>query len=72
MRGTMQQTLIEATADMQTLNPSVIAQQVQDAHDRTLALIQGLNAEQMMGPLLATVNPLRWEIGHAKCVARVR
>jgi iron(II)-dependent oxidoreductase len=50
---------------MQTLNPSIIAQQIQDAHHRTLALIQGLNAEQMMGPLLATVNPLRWEIGHA-------
>ena len=49
---------------MQTLNPSIIAQQVQDAHDRTLALIQGLNPEQMTGPLLATVNPLRWEIGH--------
>ena len=54
----------EATADMQTLNPSIITQQAQDAHDRTLALIQGLNPEQMMGPLLATVNPLRWEIGH--------
>ena len=49
---------------MQTLNPSIIAQQAQDAHDRTLALIRGLNPEQMMGPLLATVNPLRWEIGH--------
>ncbi|MCF6251888.1 MAG: SUMF1/EgtB/PvdO family nonheme iron enzyme [Methylococcaceae bacterium] len=50
---------------MQTLNPLIIAQQAQDAHDRTLALIQGLNVEQMMGPMLATVNPLLWEIGHA-------
>ena len=50
---------------MQTLNPSIIAQQAQDAHERTLALVQGLNAEQMMGPLLTTVNPLLWEIGHA-------
>jgi len=50
---------------MQTLNPEKITQQMQDAHQRTLALIEGLNAEQMMGPLLSTVNPLRWEIGHA-------
>ncbi len=50
---------------MQTLNPLEIAHQAQDAHDRTLALIQELNEEQMMGPMLATVNPLRWEIGHA-------
>ncbi|MCK4708366.1 MAG: SUMF1/EgtB/PvdO family nonheme iron enzyme, partial [Gammaproteobacteria bacterium] len=50
---------------MPELNPKIIAQQVQDAHERTLALIEGLDAKQLMGPLLATVNPLRWEIGHA-------
>ena len=50
---------------MDKLNPIVIAEQAQDAHCRTLALIEGLDAEQLMGPLLATVNPLRWEIGHA-------
>ncbi len=38
--------------------------QINDARARTLALIDGLNAEQLMGPKLAIVNPLRWEIGH--------
>ncbi len=50
---------------MHKLIPEIITQQMQDAHQRTLALIDGLNAEQMMGPLLSTVNPLRWETGHA-------
>lgn len=30
-----------------------------------MALIEGLDPQQMMGPRLATVNPLLWEIGHA-------
>ena len=38
--------------------------QIDDARARTLALIDGLDGEQLMGPKLATVNPLRWEIGH--------
>lgn len=38
---------------------------IADARARTLALIDGLNHEQLMGPRLAIVNPLRWEIGHA-------
>lgn len=50
---------------MSELNPGIIVQQAQDAHDRTLALIEGLSAEQLNGPLLSTVNPLQWEIGHA-------
>jgi iron(II)-dependent oxidoreductase len=49
---------------MHTLDPLIIAQQTQDAQARTLALIKGLSAEQLMGPLLAIANPLRWEIGH--------
>jgi iron(II)-dependent oxidoreductase len=35
-----------------------------DARARTLALIAGLSDEQLMGPRLAIVNPMRWEIGH--------
>ncbi|MGI9334268.1 MAG: selenoneine synthase SenA [Gammaproteobacteria bacterium] len=35
-----------------------------DAHARTRELVAGLDDEQMMGPRLALVNPLRWEIGH--------
>ena len=37
---------------------------LEDAHSRTLELVDGLNAEQMMGPQLPVVNPLLWEIGH--------
>lgn len=35
-----------------------------DARRRTLALIDGLSAEQLIGPKLPTINPLLWEIGH--------
>lgn len=47
------------------LASAIIADQLQEAHTRTLALIDGLTPEQLMGPLLAIVNPLRWEVGHA-------
>ena len=35
-----------------------------DAHNRTLELVAGLDEEQVIGPKLPIVNPLRWEIGH--------
>src|ERR1700754_1927521 len=37
---------------------------LQEARGRTLELIEDLSDEQMIGPLLPIVNPLRWEIGH--------
>ncbi|HXG65558.1 MAG TPA: selenoneine synthase SenA [Blastocatellia bacterium] len=37
---------------------------LQEARRRTLELIADLNGEQLMGPRLRIVNPLRWEIGH--------
>jgi iron(II)-dependent oxidoreductase len=37
---------------------------LQEARARTLELIEDLTDEQMIGPRLAIVNPLRWEIGH--------
>ena len=37
---------------------------LQDARLRTLELVAGLDEEQLMGPQIATVNPIRWEIGH--------
>ena len=37
---------------------------VDDAHRRSLALIAGLDEDQLMGPRMSIVNPLRWEIGH--------
>lgn len=49
---------------MSQLTPKKIAEQMQDANDRTLALWRGLSPQQLMGPKLATVNPMRWEIGH--------
>jgi iron(II)-dependent oxidoreductase len=42
-----------------------LIEQIRDTRERTMALIDGLDPAQMMGPRLATVNPLRWEIGHA-------
>jgi iron(II)-dependent oxidoreductase len=35
-----------------------------DAHARTLALVGDLSDEQLLGPRLAIVNPLLWELGH--------
>ncbi len=43
---------------------SEVIAHLRDARARTLALVQGLDAEQFMGPQLPIVNPLRWEIGH--------
>jgi len=37
---------------------------LKDARQRTLALVKGLDAQQIIGPKLDTVNPLLWEIGH--------
>ncbi len=49
---------------MTNLTPADLIAQVEDARARTLTLIQGLDQAQLMGPRLAIVNPLRWEIGH--------
>jgi ergothioneine biosynthesis protein EgtB len=35
-----------------------------EARDRTLELVADLSDEQMIGPRLDIVNPLRWEVGH--------
>jgi len=37
---------------------------LQEARERTLALVTDLDDEQLIGPRLSIVNPLRWEIGH--------
>jgi iron(II)-dependent oxidoreductase len=41
-----------------------LADWVRDARTRTLELVADLSDEQLMGPRLAIVNPLLWEIGH--------
>ncbi|MBL22705.1 MAG: hypothetical protein CMM48_02270 [Rhodospirillaceae bacterium] len=48
----------------QPVATSYLADILQDARARTLELVAGLDAEQLMGPRLKIVNPLRWEIGH--------
>ena len=45
-------------------SPGKIVESLQEARRRTLALVEDLNDEQMMGPRLEIVNPLIWEIGH--------
>jgi iron(II)-dependent oxidoreductase len=47
-----------------TPNADVLAAWVRDARQRTLDLIADLDDAQLMGPGLAIVNPLLWEIGH--------
>ena len=51
--------------DVHLPDPRELIAQIDDTCARTLTLIQGLDAQQLMGPRLPTVNPLRWEIGHA-------
>jgi iron(II)-dependent oxidoreductase len=45
-------------------NTATLTAMMQDARARTLELVSDLTADQLMGPKLDTVNPLRWEIGH--------
>ena len=45
-------------------NTATLAAMMQDARTRTLELVSDLTADQLIGPKLDTVNPLRWEIGH--------
>ncbi|HEU4869627.1 MAG TPA: selenoneine synthase SenA [Pyrinomonadaceae bacterium] len=43
---------------------SELIEKLQEARLRTLRLVDDLDDEQMIGPRLSIVNPLRWEIGH--------
>ena len=47
-------------------NSSVVqgVELLQEVRELTLALIADLDDDQMIGPRLDIVNPLRWEIGH--------
>ncbi|HEX6468214.1 MAG TPA: selenoneine synthase SenA [Streptosporangiaceae bacterium] len=46
------------------VDPEKLAGWVTDGAERALQLVADLTDEQMVGPLLPTVNPLIWEIGH--------
>jgi iron(II)-dependent oxidoreductase len=44
--------------------PTTLAEWLKSTRAATLALIADLSDAQLLGPRLATVNPLLWEIGH--------
>jgi gamma-glutamyl hercynylcysteine S-oxide synthase len=48
----------------QPLSAAVLAECLVDARTRTLDLVRGLDAAQLMVPRIEIVNPLLWEIGH--------
>lgn len=48
----------------QVVSTGYLKEIMHDAHNRSMELVAGLNPEQLMGPRLQIVNPLRWEIGH--------
>ena len=41
-----------------------VLESIIEARERTLELVADLSDDQLMGPRLSIVNPLRWEIGH--------
>ena len=41
-----------------------LAAMMRSAHQRSMEMLDGLSAEQLIGPKLPTVNPLLWEVGH--------
>jgi iron(II)-dependent oxidoreductase len=47
-----------------TISAAQLAEWVCDARQRTFELIADLTDEQLLGPRLAIVNPMLWEIGH--------
>jgi iron(II)-dependent oxidoreductase len=49
------------TASVSTIQ---LAANMRNAHQRSMELLEGLTAEQLIGPVLPTVNPLLWEVGH--------
>lgn len=51
-------------ASQTTESTDQILESLREARERTLELVADLSDEQLMGPRLNIVNPLRWEIGH--------
>lgn len=49
---------------IEPLPAETLISDLRDARRRTMELVRGLSAEQLMGPKLDIVNPLLWEIGH--------
>lgn len=51
-------------SEQSTVPATQLVQIVAEARERSLELVRDLTDEQIMGPYLSIVNPLRWEIGH--------
>ncbi|MBK19175.1 MAG: hypothetical protein CMM52_10125 [Rhodospirillaceae bacterium] len=49
---------------VQQVQTDYLEQIIRDADARTMALISGLDSEQLLGPRMRIVNPMLWEIGH--------
>ena len=49
---------------MEQIDLTRLLESLREARSRTVALVADLDDEQMIGPRMAIVNPLRWEIGH--------
>jgi len=54
----------EGGETMRTLPADLRLDDLRDARERTLALVSDLTDERLTVPLLETINPILWEIGH--------
>ncbi|HTG17300.1 MAG TPA: DinB family protein, partial [Blastocatellia bacterium] len=52
------------TASQTTTSTDKLIEALRETRECTLELVADLSDEQLMGPCLGTVNPLRWEVGH--------
>lgn len=59
-------TAMSSPATVQPASPSLsqLISALQEAAERTRELVGDLSDEQMIGPRMDIVNPLRWEVGH--------
>jgi iron(II)-dependent oxidoreductase len=55
--------MVEKAKQVQRTTSNIL-EALKEARTRTLDLVADLDDQQMMGPRLRIVNPLRWEIGH--------
>ncbi len=57
--------ILKFSVNYQEASVGSISKALLDVRGRTLALVEGLSDEQLIGKVLPTVNPLKWEIAHA-------
>jgi iron(II)-dependent oxidoreductase len=55
--------MVQSTSQSRSAIPELL-QGLREARVRTLDLVADLDDQQLIGPRLSIVNPLRWEIGH--------